>query len=102
MQFREKPVDSTQKTKEKGERSMRRIGTIVVIVTVAIALSVSGREAPAAERGSIRIGYFVPLTGTFSQIGKDMTDGFMLFWDEAGHRVAGRKVEVIVEDTEGV
>jgi branched-chain amino acid transport system substrate-binding protein len=56
----------------------------------------------AAEKGPIRIGYFAPITGTFSQTGKDMTDGFMLFWEEVGSQVAGRKVEVVVEDSEGV
>jgi len=56
----------------------------------------------AGERGPIKIGYFAPITGTFSQTGKDMVDGFNLFWEEVGHQVAGRKVEVIVEDSEGV
>lgn len=34
--------------------------------------------ASAAERGAIRISYFAPITGTFSQTGKDTIDGFML------------------------
>jgi branched-chain amino acid transport system substrate-binding protein len=58
----------------------------------------SGRAG--ADRGPIRIGYFGPLTGNFSQTGKDMTDGFNLFWEEVGNKVAGREVKVIVEDSD--
>jgi branched-chain amino acid transport system substrate-binding protein len=57
-------------------------------------------RARAAERGPIRIGYFGPLTGNFAQTGKDMTDGFNLFWEEVGHKVAGRDVRVIVQDSD--
>jgi branched-chain amino acid transport system substrate-binding protein len=57
---------------------------------------------PARGRAAdpIRIGYFGPLTGNFSQTGKDMTDGFNLFWEEVGNKVAGREVKVIVEDSD--
>ena len=68
-------------------------------------LAMSGAAAAAAVRPAraaepIRIGYFGPLTGNFSQTGKDMTDGFNLFWEEVGHKVAGRDVKVIVEDSD--
>jgi branched-chain amino acid transport system substrate-binding protein len=66
------------------------------------AASLAGRPVlgRAADRGPIRIGYFGPLTGTFSQTGKDMTDGFNLFWEEVGHKVAGREVKVSVQDSD--
>jgi branched-chain amino acid transport system substrate-binding protein len=81
---------------------MRGRGWFKVVLGAAVLLSAYPSPSAAGERGPIKIGYFAPLTGTFSQIGKDMTDGFNLFWDEVGNQVAGRKVEVIVEDTEGV
>ena len=69
--------------------------------------AMSGAAAAAAVRPSraraadpIRIGYFGPLTGNFSQTGKDMTDGFNFFWEEVGNKVAGREVKVIVEDSD--
>ena len=65
----------------------------------ATAAATAG-PARAAESGPIRIGLFGPLTGNFSQTGKDMADGFNLFWDEVGHKVAGREVAVIVEDSD--
>ena len=68
-------------------------------------MAMSGAMAAAAVRPAhaadpIRIGYFGPLTGNFSQTGKDMTDGFNLFWEEVGNKVAGREVKVIVEDSD--
>src|SRR5262249_16121661 len=70
---------------------------------IGAALASVGRRSTAgwaADKGPIRIGYFGPLTGNFSQTGKDMTDGFNLFWQEVGHKVAGREVKVIVEDSD--
>ena len=81
---------------------MRRWGMWALVLAAACAVVVASSPVMAAERGPIRIGYFAPITGTFSQTGKDMTDGFMLFWEEVGNQAAGRKVEVIVEDDEGV
>jgi len=82
---------------------MRRVLTIVGAVLAILAVAGGAWSvAGTAERGPVKIGYFVPLTGSFSQVGKDMVDGFMLFWGEVGNQVAGRTVEVTVEDNEGV
>jgi len=82
---------------------MRRREFLVGVGAAAAAgLAARPLRARAAERGPIRIGYFGPITGMFAQTGKDMVDGFMMFWDEVGNQVAGRKVEIIVEDNEGV
>ena len=58
--------------------------------------------AVAAEKGPIKIGFVAPLTGNFAQIGLDMVEGFKMFWAENNNMVAGRKVEIIVEDEAGV
>ena len=56
--------------------------------------------APApAQTGSIRIGLLPPITGPLASPGKDMVDGFTLYWEQAKHTAGGRKVEVIVGDT---
>ncbi len=54
----------------------------------------------AAERGPVRIGLLVPLTGAAAQIGADMRNGFMMAIEDAKAQAAGRKLEVIVEDDE--
>ena len=79
---------------------MRRREFLGAMGATAAGLAWKPGRAWGAETGPIRIGYFGPLTGNFSQTGKDMTDGFMLYWEEVGNKVAGREVKVIVEDSD--
>ena len=51
-----------------------------------------------AQTGPIRIGLLAPLTGVVASGGREMVDGFNMFWDEVGKEAGGRKVEVVVED----
>lgn len=68
----------------------------------ALVLAILMTHAPArAQKGPIKIGFMAPMTGGAAQIGKDMVDGFKMYLDEVGHQIAGRKVEVIVEDSQG-
>jgi branched-chain amino acid transport system substrate-binding protein len=56
--------------------------------------------APAfAETTPIRIGLLVPLTGPLATPGKDMVDGFKLYWEQADNQAGGRKVESVIADT---
>src|SRR5258707_5148799 len=69
------------------------------LVTMSGAMAAAAAP-PAHTAAPIRIGYFGPLTGNFSETGKDMTDGFNFFCEEVGNKVAGREVKVIVEDSD--
>jgi branched-chain amino acid transport system substrate-binding protein len=71
---------------------------VVAALAVALVLSIT-LAAPAAE--PIRIGFMGPLSGIFAQAGKDMLDGLKMGLEAAGGQVAGRKLELIEEDTEG-
>ena len=71
------------------------------VVLVAFALALGAPAASVAQGGPIRIGLLVPLTGAFAATGKDMLSGTELYLDEIGRQAAGRKIELIVEDTEG-
>ncbi|KMO19324.1 ABC transporter substrate-binding protein [Methylobacterium indicum] len=51
-----------------------------------------------AQGAPIRIGLLAPLTGVVAAGGREIVDGFSLFWDERGRQVGGSKVELIVED----
>jgi branched-chain amino acid transport system substrate-binding protein len=74
---------------------LTRLGVTFLAVTV-VALG------PAqAQPKPIKIGFLAPLTGGAAQVGRDMVNGFEMYMDEAGHQIAGRKAEVIVEDTAG-
>jgi len=51
-----------------------------------------------AQNASIRIGLMAPQTGVVAAGGREIIDGFSLFWESAGNQAGGRKVEIIVED----
>src|ERR1044071_6286240 len=57
---------------------------------------------PAAAQTPIKIGFISPLSGAIAQAGKDMYSGCELYWQETNWQIAGRKLEVILEDNEGL
>ncbi|HEY2136261.1 MAG TPA: ABC transporter substrate-binding protein [Xanthobacteraceae bacterium] len=56
----------------------------------------------ARAQDSIKIGLSVPLTGAFSENGKQMLAAAKLFVEQNGTTVAGRPVELIIRDDAGV
>jgi branched-chain amino acid transport system substrate-binding protein len=77
----------------------KRVGALAVML-VFLAIVAAG-PAWAQAKGPIKIGFLAPVTGAAAAVGKDMTNGFQMYLDEIGNTIAGRKVEVIVEDTQG-
>jgi branched-chain amino acid transport system substrate-binding protein len=75
----------------------RLLACLVLIAVVAL----TGAGDVMAQKGPIKIGFLAPMTGGAAQIGKDMTNGLNMWLEENGNQIAGRKVEVIVEDTQG-
>jgi branched-chain amino acid transport system substrate-binding protein len=65
----------------------------------AAGAAATGRRGWGAEKGPVRVGYIAPLSGPFAQNSKDMWDGFRLYFEEIGMQAAGRKIELIVEDS---
>ena len=51
-----------------------------------------------AQKGPIKLGFLTQMTGGGAAVGKDMSNGFMMYLEEIGSQLAGRKVEVIIED----
>lgn len=81
-------------------RAMAR--RLTVLAVVGVLLVVGFWTAPAASQARpIRIGLITPTTGVFAANGRDMINGFTLFWEERNFSVAGRRVEIIVEDDVG-
>ena len=70
--------------------------TVVVAAVAALAAGPS-----AAQKGPIKIGMLVPQSGPLAANGKDMINGFELFFEENKYRLAGREIKFIVEDDEG-
>src|SRR6266581_5356627 len=81
---------------------MRLLIAIVSLAVVAVMGGAGEAAAQAASQGPVKIGFLAPLSGAIAQAGKDMYSGCELFWEEAGWQIAGRKLEVILEDNEGL
>ena len=46
----------------------------------------------------IKIGLLAPLTGVVASGGREIVEGFQMYWEKVGGEVAGRKIEIITED----
>ena len=80
---------------------MRPRRLAVVATTVVVLLLVALVGITPGQPGPIRIGFVTDLTGPAAQAAKDMVNGITLYLDEIGSQMAGRKVELIVEDSQG-
>jgi branched-chain amino acid transport system substrate-binding protein len=68
------------------------------MLTLFAALLSLSLCAPLRAQESIRIGVIVPGSGPFAIIGEEVKNGLEMYFAEQGNVVAGRKVELIVED----
>jgi branched-chain amino acid transport system substrate-binding protein len=71
------------------------------IPALAAVFALAGLAAAplALAQGAIRIGVLAPVTGPLATPGRDMVDGWKLFWEQSKHQAGGRKVEYVVADT---
>jgi branched-chain amino acid transport system substrate-binding protein len=51
-----------------------------------------------AQAGPIKIGLLAPLTGVVASGGKEMVEGVQFYLDQVKSEIAGRKVELVIED----
>lgn len=79
-------------------RSLQILSSYIAGVFLA-ALVLGWGHAAHAQSGSIKIGFLIPLTGPLATPGKDMDDGFKLYWEQANFLAGGRKVEIVTADT---
>lgn len=64
---------------------------------LALSLPVLTSEV-FGQSGPIKIGFMAPLTGVAAAPGREMVDGWNLFWQQHGMTIAGRPVEILTED----
>jgi branched-chain amino acid transport system substrate-binding protein len=77
---------------------MDRRTFIKTSVALAATTALTKPYIARAQAAPIRLGLLAPLTGVVASGGREMVDGFNMLWEERGHEVAGRKVEITVED----
>ncbi len=80
-----------------------RLWRVWLLSAIALVVLLTA-EGPALSQGTgpIRIGFIAPQTGVFAANGRDMLNGFLMYWEAQNFSVGGRKVEVIAEDDAGV
>jgi len=71
--------------------------TTTAALTVASAGAAPWRAAQA-QAGPIKIGLLAPLTGVVASGGKEMVEGVQFYLDQVKGEIAGRKVELVIED----
>lgn len=69
-------------------------------ISVACVLSLGVGLVHAQSTGKIKIGLMLPATGTFASLGAAIENGFRLYVDQQGGRIAGREVEYHKVDDE--
>ncbi|GAB3479170.1 ABC transporter substrate-binding protein [Polaromonas eurypsychrophila] len=50
------------------------------------------------QGGPIKIGFMTPLTGVAAAPGRELLDGWNMFWQQNGLKIGDRVVEILVED----
>jgi branched-chain amino acid transport system substrate-binding protein len=80
---------------------MHRHRPLVIALASLSLLALLATAAPAsaqAPSAPIKIGVLAPVTGVFASFAKDIVDGAQLYYADFGGQLAGRKLELIVED----
>lgn len=66
----------------------------------ALSALALGAFSQAWAQDAIRVGVLSPNTGPFAVIGEDVRNGFQLYFDEIKNQAAGKKIELIFEDSQ--
>ncbi len=77
-----------------------RFATVTALAFALAPLATPASVFAQAQKPPIKIGFITTLTGGQAAGGKEMEEGFRLALDEVRGEVAGRKIQVIVEDSE--
>jgi branched-chain amino acid transport system substrate-binding protein len=79
---------------------MRR--SLLVLLAAGVTAALASGGATLAAQGPIKIGLVTATSGVFAPNGRDMINGFELALKEAGNKGAGRQIQLLVEDDQGL
>ncbi len=85
---------------------MKRVKSLLALLLVPVAVVAftgCGKPKPKAEKGPIKVGIVLPVTGAMAKFGEIEKWSFELALEEINEKggVNGRKIELIIEDTTG-
>ncbi|OJU90679.1 MAG: ABC transporter permease [Burkholderiales bacterium 66-5] len=70
-------------------------------LTSAASLALTGIAPLArAQAGKLKVGFMLPATGTYAALGTAIDNGFRLYVDQLGGKIAGREIEYVRVDDE--
>jgi branched-chain amino acid transport system substrate-binding protein len=75
---------------------------LLAVLVAGLAAALAGGGPTLAAQGPIKIGLVTATTGIFSPNGRDMVNGFELALKEAGGKAAGREIQLLIEDDQGL
>jgi len=81
-------------------RSTRR-RAIAGALACAAPLALVSSAGLAQQAPPLKIGVILPLSGNFTPAGEDALTGLKIYFDSINNEVAGRKIQLIVEDEQG-
>jgi ABC-type branched-subunit amino acid transport system substrate-binding protein len=84
-------------------KQMKKVSTLAIPLGLLVTLVLSGWAAPSLGQAEalappIKIGCLLPFTGALMTQGPHVRDGIQLALEHYGNEVAGRKIELIIED----
>jgi branched-chain amino acid transport system substrate-binding protein len=78
-----------------------RFGIVCLVGSFLISSLIIPR-AFAKEQEPIKIGVLLPISGVYAQLGKDFLNGIEMYAEKMGYTSGGRKIELLVEDSEAL
>jgi len=76
--------------------SIRSSGFMALATAAALAAPLAQAQTP----GKLKVGFMLPATGTFASLGTAIENGFKLYVNEQGGKLAGREIEYTKVDDE--
>lgn len=70
------------------------------ILTGLLAMTLFAAAGAVHGQGKLKVGMMLPFTGTFAALGTAIDNGFKLYVQEQGGKLAGREIEYFVVDDE--
>jgi branched-chain amino acid transport system substrate-binding protein len=85
-----------------GRSGFRRFSKTIMICAVLLGFIALGpfSTTSLADTKPLKIGVLEPLSGPYTSLGQHALSGMKVCFEQRGWTVAGRKIELIVEDTE--
>jgi len=75
--------------------------SLVITLLALLAVALVGPSPGAAQRGPLKVGFLSSLTGPLAANAKDMLNAMQMFVEENKSKLAGREIQLIVEDDAG-